>query len=121
MNIIHVIERADFPENLKRVDKEIDPSTHIYDSGFWYVAVATAERLVGGRIYLHETQTGPSRFGGTILGFQIAGEGKDKGKIIFRFQASSDAKGVRTSKDGWGMEKKIVLDHPLSGDVEADG
>ena len=116
MNRIHLIERGDFPENLVRIEKE----NHIYDSGFWFVAQATAERLVGGQLYLHDAKDKPARFGGTILGYRVAEGGANEGKIVFRFQASMDAKGVRAGREGWGMEKKIVLDDPNPDTPEVD-
>jgi hypothetical protein len=116
MNRIHLIEKGDFPQNLVRIDKE----NHVYDSGFWFVAKATAERLVGGNLYLHDAQDKPSRFGGTILSYQVAESGENEGKIVFRFQASMAAKDVPAGREGWGMEKKIVLDDPESGTPEAE-
>jgi hypothetical protein len=116
MNRIHLIEKGNFPENLVRIDKE----NHVYDSGFWFVAQATAERLVGGNLYLHDAQDKPARFGGNILSYRVAEDGANEGKIVFRFQASMDARGTRTGREGWGMEKKIVLDDPYPGTPEAD-
>ena len=105
MGKIHFIERGTHPENLVNVDK----AEHIWDTGIWYVAGETAERLLGGTVFLHEAQDSPSFFGGQILSYRMMECGPDKGKIIFRFKASMDAKGVR-SAGGWGMEKKIDFD-----------
>jgi hypothetical protein len=103
---IHLIEKGDFPENLVRLDR----NTHVWESGFWTLSRNTAEHLVGGWIFLHDAQDKPARFGGEISHFQIPESGVNEGKVSFRFSASKDAVGVRAGKDGWGMEKKIVLE-----------
>lgn len=97
---IHFIEKEGI---LTREDK----STQNWESGNWAVATGTAESLVGGDIYLHKAQDKPSYFGGKITGFREINEGQWKGRIIFQFTATPDHKGVKTSKSGWGMEKKI--------------
>lgn len=105
MPAIHLIERAG---NIKRLDSAQHP--HEYDCGYWVVAATTAERLLesDADLYLHESQSLPSYFGGRIVGFRIHHGGSEDGRIIFRFQASPQHRGVTTGREGWGNEKKIV-------------
>jgi len=100
---IHLIERV---SELKITNKE----NQEWDSYCWKVTEETANKLVGGNIYLHRAQDKPSHFGGEILSYRVLGEndGYLPGRIVFNFRASADCKAVRAGKDGWGMEKKIV-------------
>lgn len=100
---IHLIERV---TNVKLLSKERNE----WASYSWAIAENTAKELVGGDIYLHKAQDKPSHFGGKILSYNVLGDehGKDAGRIVFNFQATLDHKDVRTGKEGWGMEKKII-------------
>ncbi len=79
-----------------------------WESGFWKVSIKVAEGLIGGDIFLHTAQVMPSYFGGKITGYHIQDSGAWQGRVIFHFTATSEHKSVKTSKSGWGMEKKIV-------------
>ena len=57
---LHLIEKGTHPENLRSLDPELIE----WESGFWAIAPATAERLVGGKIFLHAGQHKLSHFGG---------------------------------------------------------
>ncbi len=83
---------------------------HVYESGYWAISRSTANRLVGGMIYFHAKKSTPSYFGGKVLSWRIQEEGEYSGRVVFRFEASPACKGVSAGKDGWGQEKKIVLD-----------
>lgn len=87
-------------ENVRPI-KEADGE---WESGNWVVAEETAEKLVGGGLYLHEKQTHPAYFGGVILSFRRT----DEDRLVFRFRFDASHKGV-TSRGGWTQEKKIVL------------
>ena len=81
----------------------------IHESGLWDVAPYTAESLVGGDIYFHKRQKEPSYFGGKILGFRIhESDDKYNGRIIFRFESSTQHKNISSGSGGWSNEKKIV-------------
>ena len=54
-NRIHLIERQDRFERIEG---------NVWESSFWALRPDKAERLVGGKIYFHEKQKGPSFFGG---------------------------------------------------------
>lgn len=106
MSEIHLVEKNIHPQNLRLVDKEKTE----WQSGYWAIAQETAEKLVGGYIYLHKGHDKPSHFGGEILAFEIFKEENSdlNNRVIFRFRASPEFKGVKTNKTGWGNEKKIV-------------
>ncbi|QNA90285.1 hypothetical protein G4G28_20495 [Massilia sp. Dwa41.01b] len=87
----------------------LSPDSYIHDSGDWKLSEETARKLVGGDMYLHTAQDAPSHFGGRILGYRIHEEGPLKGRVVFRIEPTMAHKGVRTGRDGWAMEMKIVL------------
>jgi hypothetical protein len=97
---LHLVERQDYVTRLADGSGE-------WESGYWAVSNDTAERLVGGDIYLHKAQDKPSHFGGKILSYRVQQGGEYDGRIIFRFRASMEHKGVRTGPEKWGNEKKI--------------
>jgi hypothetical protein len=101
MPAIHLIERLG---NVHCVDKE----TNEWESGYWAISVETAERLQGGHIYLHQGQKEPSHFGGEVLSFYVYQSEPYVGRIVFRFRAAAEFKGVKTQRAGWSNEKKIV-------------
>ena len=100
MASIHFVERKGNTHKIKGTD-------HEYDCGYWAVSKDTAEKLVGGDLYLHSGQKEPSKFGGRILSFRVHEGGDIDGRIIFRIQFSSEYRGV-TIKEGWGNEKNII-------------
>jgi hypothetical protein len=100
MPSLHLVERQD---NVERVTD----GSGDYESRYWAVSKDTAARLVGGDIYLHRAQDKPSHFGGKILSYRVHQDGEYDGRIIFRFRASMEHKGVRTGPEKWGNEKKI--------------
>jgi len=104
MSKIHLIERV---TNVKLISKERNE----WASYSWAVAEETAKKLVGGEIYLHKGQDKPSHFGGKIISYTVLPEdaGKEAGRVVFNFQAGLEFKDIKAGKDGWGMEKKIVL------------
>jgi hypothetical protein len=101
MPAIHVVERLG---NLSCLDKDKSE----WESGFWVVSEDVAARLIGGLIYLHSGQLAPSHFGGAILSYRVVQSGDQAGRVVFHFRADTKCKNVRTSKKGWGNEKKIV-------------
>ncbi|MFA5939704.1 MAG: hypothetical protein WC809_10160 [Sinimarinibacterium sp.] len=100
---IHLIERDGRLTPVQRGSME-------YESGFWAVSDDTAKMLVGGDILFHKTQTTPAFFGGQITGYRVQPNGEWQGRIVFKFCADPERlRGVRAGREGWGMEKKIVL------------
>ena len=81
---------------------------HVYESGYWVMADQTAKGLVGGSILFHDRQTQASFFGGIITEATKTTDGKYAGRFVFKFTYDPVCKGVRTSRDGWAMEMKIV-------------
>lgn len=98
---IHLVERL---ENTQRVDKDRNE----WESGYWAVSEETAHGLIGGQIYLHRGQLEPSHFGGDILSFRMQPDGDFAGRLIFRFRTGVEFKGIKTAREGWGNEKKII-------------
>jgi hypothetical protein len=103
MSKIHLIERI---TNVKLLSKEKNE----WASYSWVLTEETAQKLVGGEIYLHKGQDKPSHFGGKILSYELLPEsaGKEAGRIVFNFCAGLEFKNIKAGKEGWGMEKKIV-------------
>jgi hypothetical protein len=97
---IHLIE------NYNRFNR-ISEEEQLWESGYWTVAIETAEDLVGGHIYLHSKKAKPSKFGGVIQSYRVDETEEFKGKVIFTFLADIEHKDVLTPNEGWGMEKKI--------------
>jgi hypothetical protein len=100
---LHLIERMGHMTCLNK-----DHS--VWESGWWAISPRTAERLVGGRIFFHKSQTKPSFFGGTITAFRVEAQGEWSGRVLFTFVAEQELRGLSTSREGWGMEKKLVSD-----------
>ena len=102
MTSIHLIENLN---NLHQVPESQDE----WESGFWAVIPQTATRLLGGDLFLHARQLHPSHFGGVIVSFSVQPDGEYQGRVIFRFRSTLAHKGVKTSRKGWGNEKKIIF------------
>lgn len=98
---IHLIEKIG---NINPLDEK----RLLWESGWWVVSLEKAEYLIGGRIFFHKAQDKPSFFGGRITRFRVETDGEWKGRILFTFIPSLEFKGVKTSREGWGMEKKFV-------------
>lgn len=102
MASIHLVERIG---NVR----PILTNPPVWESGFWVIAEATAERLLGADLYLHSGQLEASHFGGKILSYHVHRDGSDvDGRIVFRIAPTIDHKGIKTGREGWGNEKKIV-------------
>ena len=89
--------------------KPVEPGSDLFQSGYWLISEAKSEALKGAKIFFHEKQSEPSFFGGEIIDFQKAPMGEYAGRIIFIFKPDPACKGVKTPKDGWAQEMKIVL------------
>jgi hypothetical protein len=100
MSAIHLVERLN---NVRRVPD----APGEWESGYWGVAEESAQRLVGGEIYLHSGQAEPSHFGGNILSYRVHRGGAEDGRIVFRFRATAAHRGVQAGREGWGNEKKF--------------
>ncbi|WP_338846238.1 hypothetical protein V8J88_21090 [Massilia sp. W12] len=105
MSAIHLIEKAGTAQGLKPVDFKAG----LWESGYWKVATDTAEKLIGGHIFLHSSWSEPSHFGGQISAFSIhrSPGTKEDGRIIFKFTSLPEGKGVK-APDGAAGEKRIA-------------
>jgi hypothetical protein len=81
----------------------------IFRSGYWVMAEATANALIGGKIFFHKEQAGPSFFGGVIMSTEKVVSGEYAGRIVFIFKSDQACKGITTPRDGWAQEMKIIL------------
>ncbi len=107
MPSLHLIQNQTDPKLLPRPEQF---GSDIWISGYWSLAEATVESLVGGRVYFHKAQAKPAFFGGELLRYRVADEDTYAGRIILVFRPDQSANGVTTSRDGWSMEKKIIFD-----------
>lgn len=99
---IHLIEKN---RHIRLIQKEL----WRFESGDWIVSVDKATRLHGGMIYFHETQAGPSHFGGRIIDHRVLPkDDPNAGKIVFIFDRLDEAIDVRTSPEGWAVSQKTV-------------
>jgi hypothetical protein len=101
---VHLIERLN---NVRKLPGD----QGFWESGYWAIAPETAERLVGGNLYLHSHQNKSSHFGGEIISYSIfQGENNSErnGRIVFLIKPTPEHKNFLTNKAGWGNEKKFI-------------
>ena len=103
-----MISKIHLIENLGNI-KALDIKNAEFETKWWDLAEATANKLVGGEIYFHKFQAKPSFYGGKITSYRIETEGQWKGRVIFNFTYNEKFRNVSTGKDKWAMEMKIDL------------
>ena len=86
----------------------VQEGTDIYYSGYWVIAEAKANKLIGGNIFFHKRKTEPSFCGGVIKCAVKVDDGMYRGRTIFIFKLDPACKGITTLPTGWGQEKKYV-------------
>lgn len=89
--------------------KPVKPGSDLFQSGYWVISEAKAEALKGGKVFFHEKKAEPSFFGGEITEFKKVTEGEYKGRIVFIFKPDRACKGIKTQRDGWSQEMKLLL------------
>lgn len=104
---LHVIEKGG---RKKEHLVEINPRFQHWETGYWKVSNATADSLVGGKIYVHKGQKIPSHIGGKVLSYRSELDGRK----VFRFRADPKLSNI-TAESGWGNEKRIVWKGISSG------
>src|SRR5687768_4691005 len=95
MKVLHVINRQSKTgpglKNLSRSSTEKD----VYHSGYWDLALAKAETLIGGMLFLHESKTRPSRFGRCVLSVEsVRSEFARSHRVVFKERALAEGRGV---------------------------
>jgi hypothetical protein len=66
-----------------------------YETGYWTLYEAEAEKLIGGNLYLHKKKREHSYFGGRILGYRVGlPTDPNPGGIIFSVLAEAEGKDV---------------------------
>ena len=99
MSTIHFVEKA---TRFERVPETKDE----WESGFWRLSPAAAERLVGADVYFHDAKSVRSHFGGKVLGSRVQVGGAFSGLTVLRFRYTKDHRGVSGGKGAWGVERK---------------
>ncbi|MES2978022.1 MAG: hypothetical protein V4731_06340 [Pseudomonadota bacterium] len=90
--------------------RAVDASTREYESAEWVLSEIWRKALSqGSRVYLHETQTSPSFFGGSISAIREvpAGDGNSRRWAVL-FTADEQGRGVLAGRSGWKRESKFV-------------
>ncbi len=68
----------------------------VFESGFWDLSADDAKRLVGGSLFLHETKSRPSYFGGTVLSWRVTEANEPyPGRIVFEVCSTASGKGAK--------------------------
>lgn len=109
MPALHLIQNQSDPKLLPKPEQ---PGSEAWISGYWSLAEETVRSLIGGRVYFHKAQVKPAFLGGDLVGYRVADEVPYSGRIILVFRPDPTAKGMTTSRSGWSMEKKIILNEP---------
>jgi hypothetical protein len=105
MLAIHIVKNDQGLPQITPIERGSD----VFRSGYWVIAEATANALVGGRIYFHEQWAKPSFYGGIITGAEKMDQGEHAGRILFTFKFDQACKGITTSREGWTQKMKIIL------------
>ncbi|PTL79835.1 hypothetical protein [Vitiosangium sp. GDMCC 1.1324] len=85
--------------NLHRVSDDGE-----YESGNWGVTAADAEKLIGGMIYLHNTKSERSYFGGRIkMARPVVTDDARSVRFVFRIEPLQEAREVRWTGADHGM------------------
>lgn len=105
MAVIHLIKKTG---NGLSPLKTVPGQPNTYVSGYWSLSEKTAQSLVDGQIYFHERQDDPSFYGGKVISFEQITEGEYRNKIVFKFLFTPESRGIRTTKDGWSQEMKLI-------------
>ena len=82
----------------------IDRELSTWESGQWTVGDATADRLIGGRLYLHERQDERAWHGGIIEAWRPV-EGNPSRKI-FTYRVDGPFRVLH--REGWAQEISLV-------------
>jgi hypothetical protein len=88
-------------QGIKKVPDSTSANT--YDSGDWYLSDLTAADLIGGEIYLHESQKSPAYHAGHITDFRLT----ECGRKVIRYVVDKNLIGTPAPRSGWGREKCI--------------
>ena len=87
-----------------------DPS--IKESGFWkFIDEATAQQLVGGKIYFHLKKDERSHASGRIVGYRYAMGNERDNSIIFLFKEDEPYERIKVETQSWepiGLEYRDV-------------
>jgi hypothetical protein len=66
-----------------------------FESGSWDIPEVDAKTLLGGTIFLHETKSSPSYFGGTISHYRVVEiDQAHSNRIVFTLTSTKEARGI---------------------------
>jgi len=89
---IHIVSRN--PRHLMEV------AAPEFESGYWTLYEAEAEKLIGGTLYLHKKKSEASYFGGTITGYRLSSPtDPNPGGVIFKVRSEAACEGVAWEGD----------------------
>lgn len=110
MKVLHLINKRGegdlYPKGMSSVAGE----PGVFMSCCWDIKLEDAIKLIGGKIYFHETKSKPSKLGGNVIDvaeidmsdgateYYIPSEGdKDKkpARVMFKFQLTQDCRDVK--------------------------
>jgi hypothetical protein len=67
----------------------------VFETGFWDLSESDAASLEGGMLFLHETKSRQSYFGGRVQAHRVAGPGEEMpGRIVFTVESTIEGKGA---------------------------
>ena len=97
MKVLHVLNRqSETGPGLRNLTKS-DTEKDVFFSGYWDIAIAEAETLIGGMLYLHESKSKTSRFGGRVLAVEQVQKDEFARaiRVKFKLRAMIEGRGVK--------------------------
>ncbi|RWP14866.1 MAG: hypothetical protein EOR01_30620 [Mesorhizobium sp.] len=88
------------PHGLNHVHKREEEQ---FESGNWVVSNNLADEALGGRIFLHETQSSPAWHGGKVVGWRDSAK---EGRKVFTYVVDGPFRFV--CRENWAQEKSVV-------------
>jgi hypothetical protein len=81
------------PQGLTLVDK----GRRLWRTGHWVFTLPEAQKMIGGRLYLHETKAEPSHFGGIVRAVEQVElvDMARSSRIVFTIEFSPEFKGKK--------------------------
>ena len=112
MSTIHFVEKE---TRFERIPQSKDE----WESGYWRLSPAAAERLVGADVYFHAKKSERSHFGGKVLGSRVQVGGEFAGLTVLHFRFTKEHRGVSGGKGAWGVERKPAAAPVVEPEVAA--
>lgn len=96
MKKLHLICKRDEEGHSLKGLYRVDAEKHTWASGKWDIKPEEAKQLIGGKLFLHQSKTERSHFGGTVIGVNevLAEDRARPDRVEFEFTFEPDARGV---------------------------